>query len=910
MTDDRLRRAWAAYRAGDLATARQRAEEAGRADDPAVQGAAFTLRGLCRVRLDSADEDLFAQAVRRFEATPRPDRRFLAEYGIALTLSGRFDEAEPVLRRAVTLGAAGPDVLRCLARVLSRQGDDAGAGRAIAAAARAYPADWLVAHDRAELLTGRAELLTDRPPVAADAWAVAGALSLAAGRGDVALAAYSRALELTPDDPHLLAEKARACAFVGDVEELFATLGRSVPMKASELVPMLFEASEPLVRAAPDVARALLERTIEVEPEHAGAHALLGIACRDLGDDAAADRAFDEAVRLDPDDARALLARGQLRLARGQHDEAIADLELAAAAQPRAGLIRLTAAEAYYIRAEDTAADADVERALAHLRVALEIKPGDAAALRLVGYVTRLRRDADPATTETALRAARAANPDDPSLAYYLGLLLFDQGAYEEALGCAEQAVAGLPDSPLARLLRGQLLRTTGDPERALPDLEAAAEGQPDLPEAHAALGEAYRIVGRFDAALAELTTAVEAQPDDGWSLASRGATRHALGDVTGALADLRRSLGRGAEPGFAVWWLCEALRGSVDEDALVDEIGAAAALHLDEPDVLEIYSDVLHGAGRYGEAVDAAERGLMVRPDHVGLLRSLGWARLALGDRARAVETLERAAALHGDVTTLTDLATMVARGDDAAEALRTIDRGLAVARTSALLRLRAEVFAGLADWAAAREAAAEALVVEPVDPWAHWEFGRALRYLDGGLPDEALAAFEAMREREPDNPMGPQGIGDVHWTVGRRAEAEVAYRAAIALYESFGEDEAWTRHGIGWCLHRLGRYAPAAESYLLALPASDERSALLFDIGLNWLAAGEEVRAADAYAQGFGVLSAMPRTRVAGMLAVAAEDLRASVARGVVADTAQVADLRDRLAKETATASGRRSV
>ncbi|WP_089246390.1 tetratricopeptide repeat protein [Asanoa hainanensis] len=901
-TNELLVRAWAAYHAGDFATARQSADEARDQADPATQGVGLTLRGLCEARVGTADDTLFAAAADRFAAAERPDgRRSVAAYGIALALSGRFAEAEPPLRRALMLELAGPDVWRCLGRVLAAR-DRTGARRTLAAAARAFPTDWLVALDRAELVT------SDRTAVA-EAWATAGALSFAAGRADVAVTAYTRAVDRTPKDLHLLLEKAKACAASGALDELGATMRRAIAVNADtvEFVPLVVQTADWALGQAPDTAIALLDKVIELEPEHARAHALLGSARRLLGDDTAAMAAYDRALAVDPDDAYALVNRGQALLGQGRHDEAVADLERASALEPGTGWIRLSTAEAYYLRAQADRDDADLDRAMAHADAALAISPGDPAVLRLIGYAHWLRSDGDPADAVEALRAARAANPDDPQLAYELGRLLYDTGAYEEALACAEQALAGMPDAPLVRLLRGQLFRAVGETERAVEDLTAAARAQPDLGEAHAALGEALRIEGRLAEAVTALTAAIELQPDDGWALASRGAARQALGDSAGALEDLRRAIGRGSEPSFAVWWLCEALRDTVDSDDLVTEIGAAAADYPDDPGVQEVYADALQDARRYAEAAATAERGLVARPDHVGLLRSLGWAQSALGEHARAVETLERAANVQPDTNTLTDLATIVARGDDVATALRTIDRALAVRRTSGLLRLRAEVFGGLADWPAAVEAARAAVAVEPVDPWAHWALGRALRYVDGGRPEEALAAFQAMREQEPGNPMGPQGTGDVRWAMGRLAEADADYRAAIELYEPFGEEESWTRHGIGWCLHRLGRYAEAADSYLLALPTSDERSALLFDIGLNWLAARESARAADAYAQGIAVLPATSPARAPATLAIAGDDLRSAVTAGVVADSAQVVELGERLAKERAAASDR---
>ncbi|GIF48687.1 tetratricopeptide repeat protein [Asanoa ferruginea] len=886
-----------AYYGGDLARARERAETiADLAADDATQAAALTILGLCAARADRAGEGLFIAAAERFARVPAIDRDHVGEYGCALALAGRPADAEPLLRRALAIGAGSADAWRCMGNVLVERGDLAAGRRTLSAALRAFPQDWLIAVALAEVVF----LTSADPRASADAWAVAGSLCDSAGQAEVSYNAYGRAVELAPDDVNLLMQKAGACAALDEVDEVRALVARAQELAPTgfELAPLLVVlGSQLLTGAHQDVAADLLHRAIAAQPEHARAHAVLGELHRVTGAFDQAIEALDRAVALDPDDAYAIGTRGQVRLATERHDDAIDDLERASALQPGAEWIRYSAGEAYYVRARDE----DFERALAHLGVAHELDPTNVRTLALIGYAHWHRRGADPGAmqaAEDALREAYGIRPDDPNLSYDFGLVLFDAGRYEEALERAEQAYAELPDDPNVRLLRGQALRATGEFERAIPDLEAAVSALPELGEAHGALGETYRVVGRNDEALVELGRAASIDPADGWSLASLGATRQALGDSPAALADLRRSLDLGAEPGFAVWWLCEALSATADIEAVVTEVAEQAARHPDNAKVQEVYADVLQNAGRHAEAVEVIERALAAEPNHVGLLRSLGWAQFALGDPARATEALERAVEAWPDATTITDLATIRARGDDVGEALRTIDRGLAVERTSVLLRLRCDVFAGLADWPAAHAAAVEAVAVEPVDAYAYWGLGRALRYL-GRLP-EALEAFQTMRERVPDNPMGPQGAGDVLWSIGQRAEAAPAYQEAIDLYERFGADQSWSRHGVGWCQHRLGRYAEAAETYQLALPASDERSPLLFDIGLNLLASGETVRAADAYAQGFGVLPAVPRTRVLGMLVAADEDLRVSVAAGIIEDTAQVTDVRERLAKE----------
>ncbi|HEV7709949.1 MAG TPA: tetratricopeptide repeat protein [Asanoa sp.] len=886
-----------AYYGGDFGRARERAEDiADLAADDATQAAALTIRGLCAVRANRDDEGLFTAAAERFAAVPAVDREYVGEYGCALALAGRPADAEPLLRRALEIGAGSGDAWRCMGQVLVAQGDLAAGRRTLSAAQRAFSQDWLIAVAYAEVV---AQDSAD-PRAVAEAWAVAGSLCDTSGRPEVSYDAYGRAVALAPEDINLLMQKAGACAALGAVDEVRELVARAQEIAPTgfELTPLLVVLGNQLLNGEhQDVATDLLHRAIALQPDHARAHAVLGELHRLAGAFDLAVEALDRSVALDPDDAYAIGTRGQVCLATERYDDAIADLERAAALQPGAEWIRYAAGEAYYVRARTD----DLDRALAHLGVAHELDPTNVRTLALIGYTHWHRRGADPGSmqaAEDALREAYQIRPDDPNLSYDFGLVLFDAGRYGEALERAEQAYAELPDDPNVRLLRGQALRATGEFDRAIPDLEAAAGALPELGEAHGALGETYRVVGRNEEAMVELGLAVGIDANDGWSLASLGATRQALGDSAAALADLRRSLDLGAEPGFAVWWLCEALSATGDLDAVVTEVAEQAALHPDNPKVQEVYADVLQNAGRHAEAVEVVERALAAEPNHVGLLRSLGWAQFALGDPARATEALERAVEAQPDTNTITDLATIRARGDDVAEALRTIDRGLAVERTSVLLRLRCDVFAGMADWPAAHAAAREAVAVEPVDAYAYWGLGRALRYL-GRLP-EALEAFQTMRERVPDNPMGPQGAGDVLWSTGRRDEAAPAYQEAIDLYERFGADQAWSRHGVGWCQHRLGRYAEAAETYQLALPASDERSPLLFDIGLNLLAAGESVRAADAYAQGFGVLPAVPRTRVLGMLVAADEDLRVSVEAGIIEDSAQVTDVRDRLAKE----------
>jgi tetratricopeptide (TPR) repeat protein len=364
-----------AYYGGDLRQARARALDiAETAADDATQAAALTIRGLCAARVGSDDEGLFAAAAERFAAMPTVDREYVGEFGCALALAGRHTDAEPLLRRALEIGAGSADAWRCMGQVLVAAGDLAAGRRTLSAALRAFSQDWLIAVALAEVV---AQDSAD-PRAGAEAWAVAGSLCDSAGRQEVSNEAYGHAVALAPDDVNLLMQKAGACAALGAVDEVRELVARAQEIAPAgfELAPLLVVLGSQLVNGEhPDTALDLLHRAIAVQPEHARAHGVLGELHRVAGAFDLAIEALDRAVALDPDDAYAVGTRGQVRLAQERYDDAIADLERATTLQPGAEWIRYSAGEAYYVRARNDPPDEHSDRALAHLGVAHELDP-------------------------------------------------------------------------------------------------------------------------------------------------------------------------------------------------------------------------------------------------------------------------------------------------------------------------------------------------------------------------------------------------------------------------------------------------------------------------------------------------------------------------------------------------------
>lgn len=727
---------------------------------------------------------------------------------------------------------------------------------------------------------------------------------LLARRGEFedAVEAYDHALTLD-DQPETWQRRGEALYEWGRVDEARGSFERALAGAPDLVDAFLGLAQAALI--APDedgMSRALgfASEALARDPGNAPAYGVRGEAYR-LGERyAEAEEALSESIRLDPEYAYAWGTRGQVRRAVDRVDEAIDDFERAAELGPTIGWIRYGAGEAYYHRSQASNSAPDMERAIAHLSAATTANPAGGWAWSLLGQAHWWREEL--AEAEEALWRAHELAPDDVNLLVDLARVRNQRGAPAEALVLAERACEAAPNDPYARLTRGQIRYSQGDVAESIVDLEIAVRDLPDLAEARAALGESYRQVGRYEDALRQLDAAVAGDPADAWALSSRGAVYVSLGRGAEALPDLRRSLELRSPDTFALTWLREALSASRTPDEAADEIGAHARRYPDNLDIQEVYVDALRFAGRYREAVDLIDEALWRQPEHVGLLRSLGWAQLGLGEKAKGLDAMKRAVAVSSEPATLADLAYLQSQCGQTAEALETVDRGLAARRTAALLVTRSQLLSSIAAWEPAVAAAREAVAMPPPEINAHLALGWALEHLDGGQTSEALAVYREALEIAPDDPYARRGVADMLWSQGRADEAAPEYERSIRQSERLADAQPERHRDIGWCLYRLGRFEEAAEAYLRGLSVGVDRTGILFDIGLNWLAAGDQVRAADAYDEGFAMHAAPRPARDRGTLEVAARDLREAVRCGQIAPGPEVDALLARMSAEAA--------
>ncbi len=162
-----------------------------------------------------------------------------------------------------------------------------------------------------------------------------GLLFEAAGQAEQALKAYEGALAKAPDDPDLMLRVGCGKVSAGRAEQAIELLRKVLSQK-----PNSAESHHCLGRAllleGRNLAEALrfLERAVELDPHRAEHHLYVGWAANEAGRVAVADKALEEALKLDQGLGDAYWQRGVLRYRQGAVKDALADLQRALELRP------------------------------------------------------------------------------------------------------------------------------------------------------------------------------------------------------------------------------------------------------------------------------------------------------------------------------------------------------------------------------------------------------------------------------------------------------------------------------------------------------------------------------------------------------------------------------------------------
>ena len=255
---------------------------------------------------------------------------------------------------------------------------------------------------------------------------------------------------------------------------------------------------------------------------------------------------FNQAIRLDANNAWAFANRGNAYFNKRQFDRALQDYDQALRLNPP-GYATL-----FYGRGAIYSSKGDLGGAIAQFDEAIRLQPDFPEA-----FSNRGNAYFDNGQYSRAIEdygQALESRPKYPSALLNRGNAYAAKGEYDRAIEDYGKAI-DLHPVPMAFRNRGNAYRAKGDYEKAVSDLNAAVR----LLAVSGALddrGDTYLELGQNARAMEDFSEAVRIQPDDPDAFQSKGRAEFYLGRWDDAVADFQKSLSLDPSSAYPFIWL------------------------------------------------------------------------------------------------------------------------------------------------------------------------------------------------------------------------------------------------------------------------------------------------------------------------------------------------------------------
>ncbi|MGH9870589.1 MAG: tetratricopeptide repeat protein [Candidatus Polarisedimenticolia bacterium] len=404
-----------------------------------------------------------------------------------------------------------------------------------------------------------------------------------------AVTCFERSVRSRPAEHRWIYYLGMARQSAGDAPGAIQALTKAQELRPDD-VATLVRLGNLLVESDPQRASALFRRALALSPDNARAHAGLGHAARAAGRPDEAMASYEAALRVAPSYAEAHYALAMLLAARGDRDAA-----------------------REHLRAHATGE----EPSLLDDPLALELarKGRNAAALRR--EAAALARKGDAAGAIALLTTALSYDVSGTTTRQHLGLLLAQQGRFDEAAGHLSQVVAADPGNVEARSMLGLALTELGRLGEAEAQYAEALRRHSDHAPTLIYMAQLMARTSRPAEAITHARRGVEAQPAN--------VTYRSM------LVELLARAGRGAE--------------AIEEARRLVELSPAGALRMAEPHAGQAAAALARGDAPEAvrEAETACTLGAYKVLRHVELLASAYEAAGRAQDAQRAREQAER---------------------------------------------------------------------------------------------------------------------------------------------------------------------------------------------------------------------------------------------------------------------------
>ena len=267
-------------------------------------------------------------------------------------------------------------------------------------------------------------------------------------------------------------EKARGLVSTGSLKEAEVMLRQMIATDPNRADARILLGEALALEGIRGESIAQLTEAVRLRPNSANAHNQLGVALSRFVEIKAARKEFETALALDANLVEAHVNLSLILAQAGEFGPAGEHLDRAIELQRNSR----AAAYAHYLRAKVWGAQDQIQKSIAELQKAVQLRPDYAEAWSDLGGMRRLALD-DVGAVQ-ALERAVALKPDDALAQYRLGQLYLQDGRARKAVEHLKQALSYAPDDRATLYNLMLALRKTGRLEEAKPIEERMAELQ------------------------------------------------------------------------------------------------------------------------------------------------------------------------------------------------------------------------------------------------------------------------------------------------------------------------------------------------------------------------------------------------------------------------------------------------
>jgi tetratricopeptide (TPR) repeat protein len=439
---------------------KNRLDEAQKLDDEVLKingndDTALIYRGQIQIRQGKP-----AEAIQTLQKALRNDPdNGIAHYqlGIAFNQSGDLQRAQGEWQDAVRLR---PDLVE--------------ADRALAGVA-------IHNHDMPALEQRASEIIA-RQPNSPDGYSLRAASNINRKQFDRAEQDARKAIEVAPQSPIGYTQLGNLRLVLGRFGEAETAYRQALERDSGSADALAGLMNAYLAEKQPDQAVSAAKAQIAKADNNSVLYDLLGTALfRDKKDLKGAETALLKSVELDKNNDDALLKLGQVQVAEGSADAALATYQNASRNNPRDPNFYILSGELYE-------AKPDWDKAKQAYQKALEINPQDSIASNNLAYLM-IQTGGNLDVALSLAQTARRSDPGNSNAADTLGWIFYQKGAYSSAINLFQESLklsqkAKTPDNPTVHYHLGLAYQKTDQRALAREQLERVLKINPNYSDA------------------------------------------------------------------------------------------------------------------------------------------------------------------------------------------------------------------------------------------------------------------------------------------------------------------------------------------------------------------------------------------------------------------------------------------